>query len=242
METGDGTPVSLEHWDTVYENNWWKMQSKDGWHILTSSTQTGCSVVLLLDEIGQVLLVENPRVAIGRPCLELPRGGIDPGEAPVDAAVRECFEETGVLVSADQLVPMGIIYPDSGILNHQAHLFCAQIQGPFPEPSSLDESEISGHQIISMKSFLAMIMSGEINDSFTIAAERRLSLAREAGAIEMDFEVPTSEQCGGETSQIEILNEENAVVTTITTDTPEVSFEAYCRNRSANGWSWRSKA
>src|SRR5260370_29418605 len=34
----------------------------------------------------------------------LPGGGIDPNELPADAAVRECYEETGLLVRLDGLI------------------------------------------------------------------------------------------------------------------------------------------
>lgn len=41
----------------------------------------------------------------------LPGGKLEPGEHPRDAAVRECYEETGLMVDRDKLVP---IYCGSG--------------------------------------------------------------------------------------------------------------------------------
>lgn len=35
-----------------------------------------------------------------------PGGRIEPNEVPVDAAVRECFEETGILVEKESLIPV----------------------------------------------------------------------------------------------------------------------------------------
>jgi 8-oxo-dGTP diphosphatase len=53
-------------------------------------------------ESGRVLL---PRLVEGEPVRwTLPGGGIDPGEDPADAAVREVFEETGYAVELDELL------------------------------------------------------------------------------------------------------------------------------------------
>lgn len=41
----------------------------------------------------------------GPHCWQMPQGGIDKGEAPEHAAVRELFEETGITL--DRLVPLG---------------------------------------------------------------------------------------------------------------------------------------
>src|SRR5512139_1313623 len=59
-----------------------------------------------------ILMVEVFRRPLGRTLLELPRGFGDPNETPVDTAVRELREETGVLVGADRLVPLGQVAPN----------------------------------------------------------------------------------------------------------------------------------
>ncbi|GAA1903663.1 hypothetical protein GCM10009716_12050 [Streptomyces sodiiphilus] len=45
-----------------------------------------------------------------RGCWELPGGGIEPGESPRQAAVREVREETGQIIAAEQLVFAGFPY------------------------------------------------------------------------------------------------------------------------------------
>jgi 8-oxo-dGTP pyrophosphatase MutT (NUDIX family) len=54
--------------------------------------------VVLLDDAGRVYLqhASDPMDPFKDPWLELPGGGIHPGESSADAAVRELYEETGI--------------------------------------------------------------------------------------------------------------------------------------------------
>ena len=56
--------------------------------------------VALRDDEGRVLLARHVETGIWG----LPGGGVEPGEAPADAAVREFWEETGVLVRLTRLI------------------------------------------------------------------------------------------------------------------------------------------
>lgn len=49
---------------------------------------------------GRIALVEVDRIHRGL-VLDLPGGGLDPGEAAAQAAVRECGEEAGLVVDLD---------------------------------------------------------------------------------------------------------------------------------------------
>ena len=52
---------------------------------------------------GRLLLVRR-RVAEGSLSWQFPAGGIEPGETAEDAAVRETFEETGLVVAARRVL------------------------------------------------------------------------------------------------------------------------------------------
>ncbi len=54
----------------------------------------------VIERDGMLALVRVARQGRGL-VLDLPGGGIDPGETPAEAAVRECGEEAGLVVALD---------------------------------------------------------------------------------------------------------------------------------------------
>src|SRR5829696_1950988 len=69
-----------------------------GEHARAVVQPNGAIGVLAIDEYDRILLVEQYRHPVGRRLLELPAGTLDvPGEAPLEAAVRELAEEADVV-------------------------------------------------------------------------------------------------------------------------------------------------
>lgn len=100
----------------------------------------GVAVLPILPS-GKIVLNLNYRHATRSWELELPRGGLKPGETWEEAALREVKEETG-LVSAS-LTFLGNMAPDSGVLSSVIPVFMGKISSQ--EESSPEYSEaISG--------------------------------------------------------------------------------------------------
>ncbi|MFZ8758719.1 8-oxo-dGTP diphosphatase [Microbacterium sp. HMH0099] len=76
---------------------------------------------------GEVLLGEK-LTGLGAGRLVGPGGKLEPGETPVDAAVREVREEIGVEVAPADLRPVGALdyhFPDRPAWSQRSHVFVA---------------------------------------------------------------------------------------------------------------------
>ncbi|KQN03767.1 RNA pyrophosphohydrolase [Sphingomonas sp. Leaf25] len=61
-----------------------------------------CAGVMLMNRDGQIFV--GQRLDSTLEAWQMPQGGIDPGEEPLDAAVRELREETGVVATKVRLI------------------------------------------------------------------------------------------------------------------------------------------
>jgi 8-oxo-dGTP pyrophosphatase MutT (NUDIX family) len=100
------------------------LRAKIGHDLLLLQSAT----VILFDEDGQMLLAQNKETGVWMTV----GGAIDPGEEPADAAVRECWEETGLLVRPIRLLGVfggpsfRIVYPNGDIASYVAIVFEAR--------------------------------------------------------------------------------------------------------------------
>ncbi|MFE3657247.1 NUDIX hydrolase [Streptomyces sp. NPDC059165] len=77
----------------------------------TTTTKPGISAAIIVRD-GRVLMVRR-RVKEGELMWQFPAGGIEPGESPEEAAVRETAEETGLEVKALRLLGQRV-HPKTG--------------------------------------------------------------------------------------------------------------------------------
>ena len=76
------------------------------------------AVVILAEHDGKIILVDQPRMPLGRRCLELPAGLVgdeDPNATVEDTAIKELEEETGF--SAERVERLGDYYASPGMLS-----------------------------------------------------------------------------------------------------------------------------
>jgi 8-oxo-dGTP pyrophosphatase MutT (NUDIX family) len=92
--------------------------------------------VMVGDGRGRLLLVRNRDD--GR--WQTVGGGMDPGEEPADAAVREAFEETGLLVEPTRVIGVyagpdfRLTYPNGDVVDYVGIAFAATVAGGAERP------------------------------------------------------------------------------------------------------------
>jgi ADP-ribose pyrophosphatase len=99
------------------------------WEYVSRSRGIRAAVIIALDDTDDphIILVEQFRVPLGKPCLELPAGLVgdeDAGEAPALAAMRELEEETGYRASS--MTDLGEFYSSPGMVSESFTLFRAE--------------------------------------------------------------------------------------------------------------------
>ena len=88
--------------DTVWKGKYLSVRKSGTWEYAERVAGIAAAVIVAIDGEGQLLLVEQYRVPLGRPCLELPAGLVgdeSAGESVAEAARRELEEETGYLAA-----------------------------------------------------------------------------------------------------------------------------------------------
>lgn len=126
----------------------------------------GGVTVLPMDENGYVSCVRQYRYPIGEHLLEVPAGKLETGENPLDCAVRELSEETGI--TADEYVDLGKIYPSPGYCKETLYIFLAR--GLHYGEAHPDENEFLDVEKIHIDELFQMVMANELADAKTVIA------------------------------------------------------------------------
>ena len=122
--------------------------------------------VVVLDEQGSILLVRQYRHAVGKALLEIPAGGIDPGEQPLEAVRRELQEETGYFPR--QIDRLGGFFATPGYGTEYLHCFLAG--DLVPARLVAEDTEDIELVRISADEIPGLIASGDICDAKSVAA------------------------------------------------------------------------
>lgn len=135
------------------------------------------AVVILAEYEGSVILVDQPRVAVGRRCLELPAGLVgdeDPAATVEGTAVKELEEETGF--TAERIERLGDFHSSPGMVSESFTLVRAHGVTRCGEGGGTEHEDIRVH-LVAREEITAFIerMRG---DGFAIDVKLLLFLNR----------------------------------------------------------------
>jgi len=124
-----------------------------------------CVAIIAIDAEDNIWLVKQFRKPAEKELLEIPAGGIDPGEDAETAVRREMQEETGHFPG--RLVSLGGFYSAPGYCTEYLHLYLAS---DFI-PSQLFAEDTEGIEVIKVpiSQIPGLIASGSIQDAKSIA-------------------------------------------------------------------------
>ena len=123
-----------------------------------------CVAIVAIDDDDNVLLVNQFRKSVEKELLEIPAGGIDPGEDPVTTVRREMQEETGYL--PEKVEKLGGFFSSPGFCTEYLHLYLATDL----TPSQLYAEDTESIRLVRVPitEIPGMIISGSICDAKSI--------------------------------------------------------------------------
>lgn len=129
----------------------------------------GAAAIVAADEDGRLLMVRQYRNAVDSYTLEIPAGGLEPGETDMKAcAVRELEEETGYATDYDKTEHLFDIYTTVAFCNEKIGIYYTNSLRPSKQ--NLDEDEFINVERYSLAELVDMILAGKIIDNKTVSA------------------------------------------------------------------------
>ncbi|MFC1994821.1 NUDIX hydrolase [Chloroflexota bacterium] len=124
-----------------------------------------CVAIIAIDADNNVLLVNQFRKPVEKELLEIPAGGIDPGEDPETAVRREMREETGYF--PQKVESLGGFYSAPGYSSEYLYLYLATDL----TPSQLFAEDTASIEVVRVpiSQIPGLIASGSICDAKSIA-------------------------------------------------------------------------
>lgn len=126
---------------------------------------SGGVCIAAIDEKRNIFLVEQYRYPLQAVTLEVVAGKLEKGEDPLEAAIRELSEETGL--KADSIKKIGTFHSSPGFCSEKLHFYLATELSQ--EEQHLDEGEFLNCTKLPLTKVVDMIINDEITDGKTKA-------------------------------------------------------------------------
>lgn len=143
-------PQAEEAEEIMWQGRFIAARKRGKWEYVSRARGIRAAVILAIDEKDHVILVEQFRVPLSRPCIELPAGLIGDGAGTEDedataAASRELEEETGY--RADRMEVLGEFYSSPGMVTESFTLLRAHGLVRIGDGGGTDGENITVHRV-----------------------------------------------------------------------------------------------
>lgn len=125
----------------LHEGEFLRLLRRRHWEYVERTNARGVAVIVAVTPADELLLVEQYRLPVARPVIELPAGlvgDLGPDEPLLDAARRELVEETGYRAECMELLAEG---PTTAGLSNEITTFCVAYDLTRVGPGGGDASE-----------------------------------------------------------------------------------------------------
>ena len=154
--------------ETVHENPWFSVRNRGGY--FTVEYHQHHVAVLPVVNGDSIAMVRVKRPVINDMTLELPAGGVEKGEDPVQAASRELAEEAGIVISdLSRYIPMPPIAVSSTRMPGLSYVFSVDVSETEFAKRRPHDDEIHSVERIAISDIGNMMMRGQIYVSVPLA-------------------------------------------------------------------------
>ncbi len=139
--SGDPAPV------VMWEGKYVRALKQGRWEYVSRVGDVR-AVVILAEFEGKIILIDQPRVAVGGRCVELPAGLVgdeDPAATVEDTAVKELEEETGF--TASRIERLGDFHASPGMLSESFTLVRAHGVARSGDGGGTEHEDINVHLV-----------------------------------------------------------------------------------------------
>jgi len=125
------------------------------------------AIIVAITKDKKVVMTKQWRYPVGRKFLELPAGGLEEGEAPLQSAKRELLEETGA--TSNNWKRLAYFWFGNGAMKIKAYVYLAQ-NAEISCQSQQDETEDIEIKLIDFDQLITMIREQKLHEDRTIIA------------------------------------------------------------------------
>ena len=152
----------------VYKNKWISVKKKNNFYTVDENLNH-VTIIPVIDN-NKLVLVKQFRPAIRKYTLEFPGGRIEKNELSKKGAIRELFEETGILIKdSKKLIKLSTISVDPSRNTKFPEIYYYNVpKKEFPKKNNEKNKEIDKVKIVGFKSFLTLCNKRKIISSYMI--------------------------------------------------------------------------